>query len=229
MPMADASPALDAAPKARTIVKICGIRTPVALEAAIEAGADMFGLVFYPRSPRNVSIAEAAQLISLAAGRAQSVALFVDPDDATLDAVMAEAAPDIIQLHGEESPERTAEIAARTGRPIIKALRVADAADAAAAVRFDGVASHILFDAKPTQADDNPLPGGNGVPFDWRALLHVKDQRPFMLSGGLTPENVRMALALTGASGVDVSSGVESAPGQKDPALIRAFVAASRV
>jgi phosphoribosylanthranilate isomerase len=205
-----------------TKVKICGLRTQAALEAALVGGADYVGLVFFPPSPRNVAPAAAKTLADQARGRAKIVALMVDPDDALIDTVMASAAPDLLQLHGEETPERSADIRRRWGRPVMKAIKVETAQDARAALGYRDAADLILFDARaPT---DSTRPGGNGAPFDWRTLLGVKDQVAFMLSGGLTPDNVAEAIRVTGAAIVDVSSGVESSPGEKDPELIRRFL-----
>lgn len=210
-------------------VKICGIRTRDALEAAIAAGASHFGLVFFPRSPRNVALDEGARLAKAARGRILSVALLVDASDAEIEAVLATADPDMLQLHGRETPERAAQIRSHAGRPVIKAVSVDKDGDAEGASAYRDVADHILFDAKPPRNGDNSLPGGNGLAFDWRLLAAVKGKMPFILSGGLTPGNVAEAVALTGAVMVDVSSGVESAPGVKDAALIREFVQAARI
>lgn len=210
-------------------VKICGLRTAPALDAALEAGADCFGLVFYPRSPRNVTLGDAHVLVARAAGRAVSVALLVDPDDGAIDAVAREVAPGMLQLHGSETPERVAEIRERWKLPVIKAIRVGRQADARGAIAYDGIADMVLFDALPPSGDAKTLPGGNGVPFDWRALKDMsRDRREFILSGGLNAGNVGEAIAATGARFVDVSSGVETAPGEKDPDMIRAFAAAAR-
>jgi len=209
-----------------TKVKICGLKTQVALDAALAGGADYVGLVFFPPSPRNVAPAAARALADKARGRAKIVALMVDPDDALIDTVVASAAPDLLQLHGEETPERAADIRSRWGRPVMKAIKVETGEDARAALRYRAAADLILFDARaPT---DSTRPGGNGAPFDWRTLLGVKDQVPFMLSGGLTPDNVAEAIRATGAVIVDVSSGVESSPGEKDPELIRRFLRAAK-
>ncbi|WP_295557514.1 phosphoribosylanthranilate isomerase [uncultured Hyphomicrobium sp.] len=219
-----------------TRVKICGLRTEAALDAALDAGADLVGFVLYPRSPRNVSLAEAATLAQHARtrGGATTVTLLVDPDDALVDRVASEVAPDFIQLHGHETPERVAEIRSRSGLPILKAVPVATAEEVRDALRYlaPGRASLLLFDAKPP-ADPGALPGGNGLAFDWRILDAVRpaagrDPAPFALAGGLTPENVAQAIALTGASIVDVSSGVESRPGEKDPERIRRFLNAAK-
>jgi phosphoribosylanthranilate isomerase len=209
-----------------TKVKICGLKTEAALEAALAAGADYVGLVFFPPSPRSVTPQTAKALADKARGRARVVALMVDPDDALLEAVVAEVAPDLIQLHGHETPERVAAIRARWGTPVMKALPVETTEDARAASLYREAADLILFDARAPA--DSTRPGGNGAPFDWRALLGVEDKATFMLSGGLTPDNVAEAIRLTGAPIVDVSSGVESRPGEKDPALIRRFLHAAK-
>ena len=207
-------------------VKICGLRSAATMAVALEAGADYVGLVFFAKSPRNVSVAEAAPLAEMARGRARIVALTVDPTDRDLDAIVAEVRPDIVQLHGHENPDRVGEVRARTGLATMKAIGVATAADAARALAYRGAADLILFDAKP--AKDAVVPGGNGIVFDWQALAGVSGQVDWMLSGGLTPDTVAEAIRLTGATRVDVSSGVERAPGLKDPALIRAFLAAAK-
>ena len=209
-----------------TKVKICGVKTQTALDAALAGGADYVGLVFFPPSPRNVAPAAAKALGDQARGRAKIVALMVDPDDALIDTVMARAAPDLLQLHGEETPERAADIRRRWGKPVMKAIKVETAQDARAALGFREAADLILFDARAPA--DSTRPGGNGAPFDWRTLLGVKDRVPFMLSGGLTPDNVAEAIRATGAAIVDVSSGVESSPGEKDPELIRRFLRAAK-
>jgi phosphoribosylanthranilate isomerase len=207
-------------------VKICGLRTETALEAALAAGADYVGLVFFPPSPRNVTPEAARALADRARGRAKVVALMVDPDDALIDAVVASAAPDLLQLHGSETPERVAQVRARWDTPVMKALAVATPADAADARRYRGSADLVLFDARAPA--DATRPGGNGAPFDWRALLGATEGVSFVLSGGLTPDNVAEAIGLTGAAIVDVSSGVESRPGEKDPELIRRFIRAAK-
>ncbi len=207
-----------------TEVKICGLKTIEAVDAALDGGADYIGLVFFPRSPRHVDIKTALTLADRARGQAKIVALFVDPDDKVLDSIIETVQPDMIQLHGDESGPRVREIRKRFHLPVIKAIKVGTAVDAARALRYNESADLILFDAKtPAGAK---LPGGNGLSFDWRALAAVKDQMKFMLSGGLTAENVGAAIAMTGAGAVDVSSGVESAPGVKDAGLIRRFLQA---
>lgn len=207
-------------------VKICGVRTPAAVETAAAAGAQYVGVVFFPKSPRNVTLAEAALVTKAAAGRIATVAVLVDADDELIGDVMAIAGPDLLQLHGRESPDRMREIKARFGVPLIKAIQVDSAADIATAEHFWDVADIMLFDAKPASAASRP--GGGGVSFDWHALGGVAKRRPFALSGGLTPENVGEAIRLTGAVMVDVSSGVERIPGQKDHDLIRRFIHAVR-
>lgn len=206
-------------------VKICGLKSLDALEAAIAAGASHFGMVFFAPSPRNVGLGEAAALTRAAAGRITGVALVVDAPDEDIAAIVRDVSPDMLQLHGREMPERAAAIRERFGLPVIKAIGVAAAGDAEKADAYDGAADLILFDAKaPAGA---VIPGGNGLAFDWRLLAPYRAKRRFMLSGGLTPANVAEAIARTGAAMVDVSSGVESAPGVKDVRLIRDFVAAA--
>jgi len=209
-----------------TKVKICGLKTETALEAALDGGADYVGLVFFPPSPRYVSPARAAAIAAKARGRAKIVALLVDPDDALIADVMAAVAPDILQLHGQETRERVAEIRSRWGIPVMKAVAVETADDARAGLRFASAADLILFDARAPE--ESSRPGGNGAPFDWRLLADVTGLAPFVLSGGLTPDNVAEAIRITGATIVDVSSGVESRPGEKDPELIRRFLGAAK-
>jgi phosphoribosylanthranilate isomerase len=207
-------------------VKICGIRTAADLETAVEAGATHCGLVFFPPSPRSLSLDMAAGLARLGRGRVTMVALTVDADDTLLADIAASVAPDMIQLHGKESPERAAEIRNQTKRPVIKAVSVAEARDVEAASAYRGAADLILFDAKPPR--NSVIPGGNGLSFDWSLLAGVKGRMDFALSGGLTPDNVAEAIAATHPVLVDVSSGVETAPGQKNAELIRRFVAAAK-
>lgn len=209
-------------------VKICGIKEAGALDAALDAGADYFGLVFYPPSPRSVDRKAARALVERAAGRARSVALFVDPSDQDVLDVLREVEPDLIQLHGSETPERVGEIARLSGRMVIKAVRIASADDVLRAAPYGDSAGFLLYDAKPSATDADALPGGNGVPFDWHALIGLEKDQAFMLSGGLSPDNVADAIAETRAPMVDVSSGVERRPGEKDPALIRRFVEAAK-
>ena len=204
-------------------VKICGLSTPVTLQVALDAGSDMVGLVFYERSPRNVSYEKAAALANQARGKARIVALVVDADDERLKSIAELVKPDYFQAHGSETPERVGEIQRLTNIPVIKAIKVKDAGDIESAKAFAEVAAMILYDAKAPETLIGALPGGNGLSFDW-ALLRGSKRPAFMLSGGLTPENVAKAIAVTKAPIVDVSSGVESAPGQKDPDLIRKFI-----
>ena len=208
-------------------VKICGLSTSETVQAATEAGADLIGFVFFPKSPRNVSLEQAASLASLARGKAKIVALTVDADDAQLTAIRAAVDPDLIQAHGSETPDRIAAIGVLTGKPVMKAIRVKDESDIAAAADYSSVASLILYDAKAPETLGNALPGGNGHAFDW-SLLEGGKRPAFVLAGGLTPENVADAIRRTGAPVVDVSSGVESAPGVKDVALIRKFIEAAK-
>ncbi|MFV0410433.1 MAG: phosphoribosylanthranilate isomerase [Paracoccus sp. (in: a-proteobacteria)] len=204
-------------------VKICGLTQPEHVAAAVEAGAAFAGFVFFPKSPRHLSAAAAAPLALDVPPGVARVGLFVNPDDALLDEVLAQVPLDIIQLHGGESAERVAEIRSRVGLPVMKAVGVAGPEDLDALWDYGLVADMLLVDAKPPK--DAALPGGNGLAFDWRLLIGRKWLKPWMLAGGLTPDNVAEAVRLTGARIVDVSSGVESAPGEKDPALIRAFIA----
>lgn len=208
------------------IVKICGLSTALALEAALSAGADIVGFVFFAKSPRHVGFETARALGARARGRARIAALSVDADDGALARIVEALAPDILQLHGGESPARVKEIGRRFACATMKAIGVAAPDDLAQAERYDGVADFLLIDAKP--AKDAALPGGNGLPFDWRLARGFSPRTPWLLSGGLDPANVAEAIALTGARGVDVSTGVESAPGMKDEGKIAAFVAAAR-
>jgi len=202
-----------------TQVKICGLSTAETMQAALDFGADMVGLVFYPKSPRNVSLEQAAPLAAQARGKAKIVALVVDADDTLLKSIVNAVRPNYLQLHGAETPGRVAEITKLFNVPAIKAIKVKEAGDVAKANAFKDVADLILFDAK---APEELLPGGNGLSFDWN-LLKGKDGL-FMLSGGLNPDNVAEAIRLTRAPIVDVSSGVESLPGKKDISLIRKFI-----
>lgn len=202
--------------------KICGISTPETMQAALDAGARWVGLVFFPKSPRNVSIATAAELSRMVGTGTRVVGLFVDPTDDLLDDVTGQVPLDLIQLHGSETPERVAAIRARFNLPVMKALKVGDAADLDAATAYEPVVDMLLFDAKPPKGAI--LPGGNGVAFDWSLLVGRNWQKPWMLSGGLDPANVADAIRATGANAVDVSSGVEDAPGRKSPDLIRDFL-----
>lgn len=209
-------------------VKICGLSTPETVDGAIAAGASLVGLVFYPRSPRHVSLDKAASLAARARGKARIVALIVDADDAAIAAIDKAVNPDLFQAHGSETPERIAAIRALTAKPVIKAIKVKDETDIAGADAYAGKASLILFDAKAPESLKHALPGGNGLAFDWSLLGKGGSQDGFILSGGLNPQNVAEAIRVTGAPIVDVSSGVESAPGVKDLSLLRKFIEAAK-
>jgi phosphoribosylanthranilate isomerase len=211
-----------------TQVKICGLSTAATLDAAIAAGASFVGLVFYSASPRHVPIDTAASLASRARGRAQVVALVVDETDDVVGEIARRVAPDFFQAHGSESPERITAISASTGIPVIKAIKVGRPEDVEAARNYREAAAMVHFDARAPENLSEALPGGNGLSFDWTLLSQAGTPKRFMLGGGLTPANVRAAIATTGAPIVDVSSGVESAPGIKDPALIVNFIEATR-
>jgi phosphoribosylanthranilate isomerase len=207
-------------------VKICGLSTALTLDAALDAGADMVGFVFFSKSPRHIDWATARALGRQARGQATIVALSVDADDDTLKLIVEALSPDLMQLHGSESPARVKEIGELCARPTMKAIGVATRVDLAGAEAYEGAADHLLIDAKPPKG--SALPGGNGRPFDWSLTREFRPSVPWLLSGGLDPDTVEAAITLSGARGVDVSSGVESAPGVKDPSKIRAFVAAAR-
>jgi phosphoribosylanthranilate isomerase len=231
-PLADSGPRSEAASACLRskglAAKICGLSTKAAVRAAVAGGADYLGFVFYPPSPRAVAPAEAGWLCGAVPGEVARVGLFVDADDAAIGAVLAAAPIDILQFHGGESPERVADAKARFGRPVMKAVAVAGAPDLATASRYEDVADLLLFDAKPPPRPD-ALPGGNGVAFDWGLLAGRRWRRPWLLSGGLTAELLPQAVRLSGARAVDVSSGVESRPGVKDPDKIREFLSAVRM
>jgi phosphoribosylanthranilate isomerase len=206
-------------------VKICGLRTVADVAAVAAAGAAYAGFVFFAKSPRHLTV-EAARELALAAPEGLAkVALVVDAEDAVLDAIVESVPLDMLQLHGHESPDRVAAVRARYGLPVMKAVGVADEGDLAALFDYTTVADQILVDAKPPKGAD--LPGGNGLSFDWRLVAQRRWLRPWMLAGGLTAENVADAVRLTNARQVDVSSGVERAPGVKDAAKIAAFVRAA--
>jgi phosphoribosylanthranilate isomerase len=204
-------------------VKVCGLTDEAAVEAAVAGGAAWFGFVFYPPSPRSITATRAAELAAGVPDDRQTVGVVVDPDDRDLAGVLAFADLDLLQLHGHESPERVAEIRAQTHVGVIKALRISERADLARVRAYAEVADHLLFDAKPPRGA--ALPGGNGLPFDWRLLEGLEIGRPWLLSGGLSADNIGLAIRRTGARAVDVSTGVEAAPGVKDPARIRQFLA----
>jgi len=209
-----------------TLVKICGLKTVAALDAVLEAQADFVGFVFFPPSPRHVELAVARELGIRAHGRARTVALTVDADDALHEAIMAALKPDIVQLHGKETPERVDALRRRFGLPVMKALPVEAGADLVAVSDYAGIADWLLFDARAPK--DATRPGGLGRSFDWTLLKALDPGLPFMLSGGLDPANIAEALTMTNAPAVDVSSGVESMAGVKDPDKIRAFIRAAR-
>jgi phosphoribosylanthranilate isomerase len=207
-------------------IKICGLREPRTLDAALDEGVDHIGLVFFSRSPRNVDLDRAAELAEAARGRARIVALVVNPDEPSLDMVMSRVRPDVVQFHGQERPHVLEAFRARHRAEIWKAFPVATADDLGALAAFRGLADRVLFDARPPSGADRP--GGHGQAFDWSLLRNLDPDTGFMLSGGLNPRNVADAIRQTGAAAVDVSSGVEDAPGEKSADLIRAFVRAVR-
>lgn len=203
--------------------KICGLSTPETVKAAFDGGATFLGFVFFDRSPRNLTPDAAARLVEPVRGRGvKTVAVTVDPDDALIDRLMATMKPDLIQVHGKETPSRVSEIAARAGAGVIKAFSVSAASDIDQAGAFETVVEHLMFDARPVEG--SALPGGTGARFDWGLLAGRRFSRPHFLAGGLDPWNVAEAIDASGAPLVDVSSGVERGPGLKDPALITAFL-----
>jgi phosphoribosylanthranilate isomerase len=206
-------------------VKICGVNSLDAADAVVASGADYAGLVFFPPSPRHVGYEQAGSLASRLRGRCRIVALVVDAGDAEIEAVVNAVRPDLLQLHGRETAERVAAIRQRFALPVMKAVAVAEAADLVSAAAYDQVSDMLLFDAKPPA--HAPSPGGHGAAFDWQLLRNRRFSRPWLLGGGLTPDNVARAIRVCGALGVDCSSGVESAPGIKDAQRIRDFVAAA--
>jgi phosphoribosylanthranilate isomerase len=207
-------------------VKICGINSAAAADAALRAGADFGGLVFFAKSPRNLSLEQGRVLAERMRGRVRLAALVVDENDAALAAIASQVKPDFFQLHGTETPERVAQIRSHFGIPIIKAVAVSETADLAKISAYDDAVQMFLFDAVP--AADASRPGGHGAAFDWRILNGQAFARPWFLAGGLNPENVGRAIAVSGANMVDVSSGVESAPGIKSSDRIADFVAAAK-
>ncbi|HEX3710351.1 MAG TPA: phosphoribosylanthranilate isomerase [Pseudolabrys sp.] len=207
-------------------VKICGLKTPEALDVALESGADMVGFVFFPPSPRNLGLEAARVLGARVKGRACKVALTVDANDETIAGIVSALKPDMLQLHGSETPDRVVAVRTRFGLPLMKALPIAERKDLSPIRLYANVADRLLFDARaPKEAT---RPGGLGTPFDWLLLAGIDTSIPFMLSGGLDAGNVAEALRITRAPGVDVSSGVERKPGEKDPDKIRAFIRAAR-
>ncbi|SFS32314.1 phosphoribosylanthranilate isomerase [Brevundimonas viscosa] len=208
------------------LTKICGLTTPGALDAALDGGADFVGAVSFPKSPRHLELIAAAALFERARGRARVVAVTADADDALLTEIALILRPDLVQLHGSETPEQAARAGLLTGAGIIKALPVRTADDVASAAAFEPVVDWLMFDAKPPEGA--ALPGGVGAAFDWALLAGRAFARPWFLAGGLSPDNLAEAVRITGAPAVDVSSGVESAPGVKDPGRIAAFLEAAR-
>ncbi len=206
-------------------VKICGLRSAADVAAVVAAGAHYAGLNFFPKSPRFLTLEQARDVALAAPPGLAKVALTVDADDAQLDQIVGAVPLDMLQLHGHETPERVAELRSRYGLPVMKVLGVADESDLAKLMEYSLAADQVMIDAKPPKGA--ALPGGNGISFDWRLLVGRKWLKPWMLAGGLTPANVAEAIRLTGARQVDVASGVESAPGVKDPDLMVAFVKAA--
>ena len=207
-------------------IKICGLTTPQALDVALDSGADLVGFVFFAPSPRNLGLELARTLGERVRGRAGKVALTVNANNHTLGGIVDALKPDMLQLHGKEAPERVAVVRSRFGLPVMKALPIAERADLSPIREYAQVADRLIFDARAPQ--DATRPGGLGKPFDWTLLSGITPGVPFMLSGGLDANNVAQALRITRAPGVDVSSGVERAPGEKDPEMIRAFIRAAR-
>ncbi len=203
-------------------VKICGLKTPSAVDAAVDAGAALCGFVFFRRSPRHLEFSTAARLVERVPDGVLRVALMVDPSDPDIDALLRAVHIDILQLHGGETPYRVSDIRERFRSPVMKALPIASAEDLAAARLYEAVADWLLFDAKPPHDADRP--GGNARPFDWTLLAGTRWRRPWLLAGGLTVDNLADAVAASGATAVDVSSGVEEAPGDKSPLMIRRFL-----
>jgi phosphoribosylanthranilate isomerase len=208
------------------LVKICGLSTPETLDVALDAGADMVGFVFFPPSPRNISLDTARALARRVQGRARKVANTVDADDALLASIIEALKPDVLQLHGHETPQRVAAVRECFGLPVMKALPIETKSDLLPIGSYTSVADRLLFDARPPR--EATRPGGLGKPFDWHLLENLNLPIPYLLSGGLHADNVAEALRITRAPGVDVSSGVESAPGVKDPEKIRTFIRAAR-
>jgi phosphoribosylanthranilate isomerase len=207
-------------------IKICGINSVESADAAVRAGADFAGLMFHPKSPRALNGEQARVLSDRMKGRTRLVAVVADPDDAILKAIVANARPDFIQLHGKESVARAGDIRSATGLPVIKVLAVAEASDLAAASQYEAVADMLMFDAKAPAGAARE--GGHGAAFDWQLLKGRTFARPWLLAGGLNAKNVARAVSISGAPGVDVSSGVETAPGVKNPEMIRTFVENAR-
>jgi phosphoribosylanthranilate isomerase len=212
----------------RIAAKICGLKTPEAVFAAVEGGAALIGFNFYGRSPRCVDPATVKQLQATVPASVRTVGLLVDDSDARIAEILAGCNLDLLQLHGHETPERAAEVCARFGKPVIKVIPVSEAADLDRAAAYEPVADYLMFDAKPPKSMANALPGGNALSFDWTLLSGRRFQRPWLLAGGLTPGNLVEAVRISGAPMVDVSSGVEDRPGEKNVSKIKAFLDASR-
>ncbi|MEN3395797.1 phosphoribosylanthranilate isomerase [Brucella melitensis] len=202
-------------------IKICGLKTPEALAAALDGGATHIGFIFFPKSPRHITPDAAARLRAAATGRAVAVAVTVDADDEALDEIVKTVRPDMLQLHGGETPERVRFLKERYNLPVMKAFSIREAGDLEAIAPYRGIADRFLFDAKPPKGSE--LPGGNGISFDWNLLAALDADIDYMLSGGLNADNIAEALLKTGAPGIDISSGVECAPGEKDVRLIENF------
>ncbi|WP_025897329.1 phosphoribosylanthranilate isomerase [Sneathiella glossodoripedis] len=210
-------------------VKICGLNERASIAAALDAGADFIGAVFYPRSPRSITAEQAKDLFAkMDHSQTKLVGLFVDPSDDLLRTVLENVDLDLIQLHGKETPERVAEIRENFKRPVMKALAIAQKEDLSAVNAYESVSDMLLFDAKAPKSMKDALPGGNGLSFDWNMLADFKCARPWMLAGGLNVQNVTEAVRISGATMVDTSSGVEIKPGHKDPAAISSFIEAVR-
>jgi phosphoribosylanthranilate isomerase len=210
-------------------VKICGLSTPETIATGLQCGANWIGFVFFPKSPRHVDYGKAKELVGPVRGKASIVALTVNASDDELEAIDRSINPDIWQLHGTETPDRVSQIKALFNRPVMKALSIRDEADLAPIPAYEAVSDILLFDAKPPRDMNTELPGGNGITFDWRLIQNLKLKKPFVLSGGLNPANVAEAIRLTRPQGVDVSSGIESAPGVKDRQKIIDFVHAAKL
>jgi phosphoribosylanthranilate isomerase len=210
------------------LAKICGLKTPETVAAAVAGGAALVGFNFYGRSPRCVDPATAKQLAMTVPPIVRKVGLLVDDSDARIAEILGTCDLDLLQLHGHETPERVAEIRARFAKPVIKVISVSDAADLNRAALYESVADYLMFDAKPPKSMANALPGGNAISFDWTLLSGRRFQRPWLLAGGLTPDNLIEAVRISGAPMVDVSSGVEDRPGEKNVSKIKAFLDASQ-
>lgn len=210
------------------LAKICGLKTPETVAAAVEGGAALVGFNFYGPSPRCVDPAAAGRLAAQVPPSVRKVGLLVDDEDARIAAVLAACALDLLQLHGRETPERVAEIRARFAKPVIKVISVSDAADLDRAAAYEDVADYLMFDAKPPKSMANALPGGNAVSFDWTLLSNRRFRKPWLLAGGLTPDNLVEAVRISGAPMVDVSSGVEDRPGEKNVSKIKDFLDAAK-